>query len=42
MTGRLEFNLRLVLKDDTGGKYESNKFKKGNLVIWNLDMSVHL
>jgi hypothetical protein len=34
--------LELVFKDDTGVKHESNQFKKGDLVIWNLDMSVHL
>ena len=42
MKRRPESDLRLVLKDDTGVKHESNKFKKGDLVIWNLDMSVHL
>ena len=35
-------DLKLIFKDNTGVKHESNKFKKGDLVIWNLDMSVHL
>ena len=37
-----DLKLKLVLKDDTGVKNESNKFKQGDLVIWNLDMYVHL
>ena len=35
-------DLKLVFKDDTGVKHESNKFKKGDLVLWDLDLSVHL
>ena len=35
-------DLKLVFKDDTGVKHESNKFKKGDLVLWNLDLSVQL
>ena len=33
--------LELVVKDDTGVKYKSNKFKQGDIVHWNLDMYVH-
>ena len=35
-------DLKLVFKDDSGVKYMSNIFKEGDLVLWNLDMSVHL
>ena len=42
MEGRPKNDLELVFKEDTGIKRKSNKFKKGELVIWNLDMSVHL
>ena len=42
MKKRPKSDLKLVFKDDTGVKHESNKFKKGDLVIWNLDMCVHL
>ncbi|KAF8269985.1 hypothetical protein EI94DRAFT_869503 [Lactarius quietus] len=34
--------LQLVFKDDAGVKHKSNRFKQGDLVYWNLDMSVHL
>ena len=39
---RPKSDLKLVLKDDTGVEHESNKFKHGDLVLWDLDMSVHL
>jgi hypothetical protein len=40
---RPKSDLELVFKDDAAGvKHKSNKFKKGDLVLWNLDMSVHL
>ena len=42
MKRRSKSDLKLVFKDDTGVKHESNKFKKDALVIWNLDMFVHL
>ena len=42
MERRPKFDLKLVFKDDIGIRHKSNKFKKGDLVIWNLDMSVHL
>ena len=42
MKKRPQSDLKLVIKDDTGVKHESTKFKQGELVIWNLDMSVHL
>ena len=29
-------------EDNTGVKHESNKFKQDDLVLWNLDVSVHL
>ena len=41
MEGRPE-TVNLVFKDDTGVKHESNKFNKGDLAIWNVDMSVPL
>ena len=33
--------LILVFKDHAGVEHKSNKFKKGNLVHWNIDVSVH-
>ena len=42
MKRRPKSDLKLVFKDDTGVKHVSKKFKKGDLVLWNLDMSVHL
>ena len=42
MKRRPKSDLKLVFKDDTGVKHRSKKFKKGDLVIWSLDMSVHL
>ena len=42
MKRRPKFDLKLVFKDDTGVKHESNKFKKDDLILWELDMSVHL
>ena len=39
---RPTFDLELVFKDDAGVKHKSDKFKKRALVLWNLDMSVHL
>ena len=42
MKRRPKSDLKLVFKDDTGVKYKSNKFKKGDLILWNFDMSVHL
>ena len=42
MKRRPKSGLKLVFKDDTGVQHKSNKFKKGDLVLWNLDMSVHL
>ena len=42
MKKRPKSDLKLVIKDDTGVKHESNKFKEGDLVLWNLDMSVYL
>ena len=42
MKGRPKSDLKLVFKDDTGVKHKSNKFKNGDLVHWNFDMSVHL
>ena len=39
---RPKSDLKLVFEDDTGIKHESNEFKQGDLVLWNLDMSVHL
>ena len=41
MNGHPKYYLELVFKDD-GVKYESNKFKKGDLVLWNFNTSVHL
>ena len=32
--------LELVFMDDAGDKHKSNKFKKGDLVRWNLDTFV--
>ena len=40
MKRRPKSDLKLVFKDDTGVKHKSNKFKKGDLVLWNFDMSV--
>ena len=42
MKRRPKSDLKLVFKDDTGVEHESKKFKKGVLVLWNFDMSVHL
>ena len=42
MEGRPENDLELVFEDDTGVQHKSNTFEKGDLVLWNLDMSVHL
>ena len=42
MKRRPKSDLKLVFKDDTGVKHRSKKFKKGDLVVWSLDMSVHL
>ena len=42
MERRPKSDLKLVFKDDTGVEHESNKFKKGGLVLWDLDMFVHL
>ena len=42
MEGRPENDLELVFKEDTGIKHKSNTFEKGDLVLWNLDMFVHL
>ena len=42
MKRRPKSNLKLIFKDDTGVKHESNKFKKGDFVLWDLDMFVHL
>ena len=42
MERRPKSDLKLVFKDGAGIKHKSNKFKQGDLVIWNLDMSVHL
>ena len=41
MKRRPKSDLKLILKDDTGVKHKSNKFKKGDLILWNFDMSVH-
>ena len=37
---RPESDLKLVFRDSNGVKHESKKFKKGDLVLWDLDMSV--
>ena len=42
MKRRPKSDLKLVIKDDTGVKHKSKKFKKDEPVIWNLNMSVHL
>ena len=42
MEGRPENDLELVFEDDTSVQHKSNTFEKGHLVLWNLDMSVHL
>ena len=42
MERRPKSDLKLVFKDSIGIKHKSNKFKKGDLVIWNFNMSVHL
>ena len=42
MKRRPKSDLKLVFKDDTGVKYKSNKFKNGDLILWNFDMSIHL
>ena len=42
MKRRPRSNLKLVFKSVTGVKHESNKFEEGDLILWNLDMSVHL
>ena len=45
MKKRPKSDLKLVFKDDTidtSVEYESKNFKKGNLVIWTIDVSVHL
>jgi hypothetical protein len=33
--------LELVFKDEVSAKHKSNEFKEGDLVHWNLDMSVY-
>ena len=42
MKRRPKSDLKLIIKDDTDVKHKSNKFEKGDLVLWNLDMSAHL
>ena len=41
MKKRPKSDLKLTFKDDTGVKRKSNKFKKGDLVLWDLDMYVY-
>ena len=35
-------DLKLIFKDNTGVKHKSNKFKYGDLILWDIDMSDHL
>lgn len=38
---RPPFDIDLVFKADSGALYESNRFKGGDLVHWNLGLFVH-